>query len=146
MNFQEFISLLPKSIEFEGEYHYLQVKFNGEYLCDVSFGEIFSIDVLYNSDLTKAFSVINDILLKYEIANKKDKKLALDGSTFGPLFSFVLNNNPGIKTFSTNRFSKLTDIELKVLYKIYDIKKSDNKVYDIINLFKTIINLYYKQS
>lgn len=144
MNFQEFIKLLPKSIEFNGEYHYLQIQFNGEYLCDISFGKLFSIDVLYNSDLTNSFNVINDILIKHEIANKKDKKLALDGSIFGPLFLFVLDNNPGIKTFSTNKFSKLTDPELEVLYKIYGIKKSDNKVHDVLNLVQTISYAYNK--
>ena len=141
MNFQEFINLLPKSIIFDDKYHYLQIKFNGEYLCDISFGEIFSIQVLYNSDLTNAFNVINDILVKYEMINKKDKKLAMDGSIFGPLFLFVLNNNPCIKTFSTNKFSKLTDLELEVLYKIYNIKTIGCKICDIKNLVNSIINM-----
>lgn len=141
MNFQEFINLLPKSIDFDGKYHYLQVKFNGEYLCDISFGEIFSIQVLYNSDLTNAFNIIKDIIVKYEMINKKDKKLAMDGSIFGPLFLFVLNNNPGIKTFSTNKFSKLTDLELEVLYKIYNIKTVGCKIYDIKKLVNSIINM-----
>ena len=144
MNFQKFIQLLPKSIEFENEYHYLQIQFNGEYLCDISFGKLFSIEVLYNSDLTNPFNIIKDIIVEYETINKKDKRLALDGSIFGPLFLFVLNNNPGIKTFSTNKFSKLTDPELEILYKIYDIKKSYNKAHDVICLVQSIINTYNK--
>lgn len=141
MNFQKFIQLLPKSIEFENEYHYLQIQFNGEYLCDISFGKLFSIEVLYNSDFTNVFIFIKDIIVKYETLNKKDKRVALDGSIFGPLFLFVLNNNPGIKTFSTNKFSKLTDPELEVLYKIYNVKETGNKTFDIKVLLEVIYNL-----
>lgn len=141
MNFQEFIKVLPKSIEFDGTYHYLQVKFNGEYLCDVSFGDVFSIEILYNNDLTTAFNIIKDVLIKYEISNKKDKKLAMDGSIFGPLFLFILNNNPDIQTFSTNKFSKLTDTELEMLYKIYNIKIVGCKMCDIENLVNSIVNI-----
>ena len=141
MNFQEFIKLLPKSIEYRGKYHYLQLNFRGEYLCDVSFGDVFSIEILYNNDLTTAFSIIKDVLIQYEIRNKKDKKLAMDGSIFGPLFLFVLNNNPGIKTFSTNKFSKLTDTELEILYKIYNIKTVGCKIVDVDNLVNYIVNM-----
>ena len=141
MNFQKFINLLPKSIDFNGKYHNLEVKFNGEYLCDVSFWEIFSIQVLYNSDLTTAFNAIKDIIVKYETLNKKDKRLAMDGTIFGSLFLFVLNNNPSIKTFSTNKFSKLTNSELQMLYKIYNIKTVGNKMCDVENLVHSIVNM-----
>lgn len=136
MNFQELIRKLPKSIEFKNNYHYLQISFQGEYLCSISFGDLFFIDVLYDSDLTKQYLNIRDLIIKYEIINNQNKKVALDGSIFGPFFTFILDTNPDIKTFSTNRLSKLTEIELRILCEKYNVKMDES--FDTSILFETI--------
>ena len=140
MNFQEFISKLPKSIEFKNAYHYLKIEFYCDKRCRIYFGNLFSVDVLYDGDLTESYNIMKENLSKYKQNNIPYKKYALDGSEFGIVFQKILTDNPDINNLSTNKLSKLTDEELCLLFERYDVIRTENKTSDLIKLFSNIVD------
>ena len=139
MNFQEFISKLPKSIEFKNAYHYLKIEFYCDKRCRIYFGNLFSVDVLYDGDLTESYNIMKENLSKYKQNNIPYKKYALDGSELGFALQKVLTNNPDINNLSTNKLSKLTDEELCLLFERYNIVRTSDRMLDCRNLFLNIV-------
>lgn len=139
MNFQEFISKLPKSIEFKNAYHYLKIEFYCDKRCRIYFGNLFSVDVLYDGDLTESYNIMKENLSKYKQNNIPYKKYALDGSELGFALQKVLTNNPDINNLSTNKLSKLTDEELCLLFERYNVVRTSDRMLDCRNLFLNIV-------
>lgn len=139
MNFQEFINKIPKSVEFKNVYHYLRIEFYCDKRCRIYFGNLFSIDSLYDGDLTESYNTIKEKLSKYKQDNIQYKKYALDGSELGVALQKVLTNNPDINNLSTNKLSKLTDEELCLLFERYNVVRTSDRMLDCRNLFLNIV-------
>lgn len=139
MNFQEFISKLPKSIEFKNAYHYLKIEFYCDKRCRIYFGNLFSVDVLYDGDLTESYNIMKENLSKYKQNNIPYKKYALDGSELGIVFQKILSDNPDINNLSTNRILNLTDEELCLLFERYNVTRTGDKKADCFKLFSNIV-------
>lgn len=139
MNFQEFINKIPKLVEFKNVYHYLKIEFYCDKRCEICFGDLFSIDILYDGSLTESYKIIKEKLSKYEHENSRYKKFALDGKELGIVFQKILADNPDINNLSTNRLLDLTDEELCLLFEKYNVVKTGDRIIDCKNLFSNIV-------
>lgn len=139
MNFQEFINKIPKSVEFKDVYHYLKIEFYCDKCCQIYFGNLFSIDIFYDEDLTESYNIMKEKLSKYEQDNSRYKKFALDGKELGIVFRKILSDNPDISNLSTNRLLDLTDEELCLLFEKYNVVRTGDKMIDCKNLFANIV-------